>query len=425
MITITVNNSYSKIEGLTAPQEKELRKLLSYVVGGQSAHFSSFGPKRISLLSKKGEFPTGLVKHVLEFTKYATFKDNRVAPKNTQNHHYLPENLYPAQKIAVTRALSRHRGTIVMPTGSGKSKVIEEIARALNVKTLVVVPNLGIKQQLQSTLKHLKNVTVENVDSKAIKNDKSFDCVIIDEAHHVAAKTYQKLNKEAWQGTYFRYFLTATGFRNDPEETLLFESLAGEVIYNLTYHEAVAHKYIVPIEAYYIEISKKSTNSTTWAKVYNELVVNNELRNNTIAELLLKLKDAEKSTLCLVKEIAHGDNLSMITGIPFVNGQDDDSRDYIRQFNNGEQTALIGTTGVIGEGIDTKPCEYVIIAGLGKAKSAFQQQVGRAVRNFSDKETAKIIIIKDSSHKFTLRHFQMQCKILIDEYGVKPTKLEV
>ena len=43
------------------------------------------------------------------------------------------------------------------------------------------------------------------------------------------------------------------------------------------------------------------------------------------------------------------------------------------EFNMGEIKTLIGTTGVVGEGVDTRPTEYVIIAGLGKSKPAFMQ----------------------------------------------------
>src|SRR6185295_4275346 len=115
----------------------------------------------------------------------------------------------------------------------------------------------------------------------------------------------------------------------------------------------------------------------------------------------------------------------VILSTPFANGQDDTTRHYIKKFNNRELLSLVGTTGILGEGVDTKPCEYVIIAGLGKAKSAFMQQVGQAIRTYPGKETAKIILIKDKSHKFLLRHFNTQVRILKEEYGVTPMKLEL
>lgn len=137
------------------------------------------------------------------------------------------------------------------------------------------------------------------------------------------------------------------------------------------------------------------------------------------------LNQAKISTLCLVTEVAHGNRLAALTGLPFINGTDNDSRDYIHQFNNGEQMAVIATTGVMGEGVDSRAAEYVIIAGMGKAKSRFQQQIGRVLRRYKDKESGKVIIIKNTSHKYLIRHFNAQLKVLLDEYGVKPVKLDI
>jgi hypothetical protein len=85
MVTILVENSYSKITGLSAKQEKALRNELSYIVGGQSAYFTGFGVKRRSLLSKKCEFPSGLLFRVEQFFYNNKinfdFKDIRLKPK--------------------------------------------------------------------------------------------------------------------------------------------------------------------------------------------------------------------------------------------------------------------------------------------------------------------------------------------------------
>lgn len=432
VINIEIGNSYSKITGLSAKQENKVKTALSYTIGGSSAYFSGHGIRRKSLLDKKGSFPTGLLHRILEFL-YGnaldfTANDNRIKPGRR-----IPMPIasklgpYDSQYEATDAATAIGRGIISMPTGTGKSFVIALIAARLNVKTLVVVPSLEIKKQLTDSitefLGHHHKVTVENIDSKMLDYyGLGYDCLIIDEAHHVAAKTYQKLNKTMWQPIYYRFFLTATPFRNDTEESLLFRSIAGEVIFRLDYKTAVEKGYIVPVEAYYIELPKQKTNAYTWAEVYKELVVNNISRNTIIFNILYGLYESGKSTLCLVKEVNHGKNIKYPS---FVSGADDESRQLIEKFNTGEIKCLVGTEGIIGEGVDTKPCEYVILAGLGKAKSRIMQAIGRGVRKYPGKESCKVILIKDKSHKFCLRHFNIQCKILKDEYGVIPVKLEV
>jgi superfamily II DNA or RNA helicase len=432
MVQLVINNSYSKITGLSAVQEKELREALSYVVGGNSAYFSGYGPRKKSLLSKKGEFPTGLLLRVINYIKIYNYElvDLRATPDRRPPKSLKTKVIpYPDQSKAVDIAIRCRRGIISMPTGTGKSMVIALLAARLNVLTLVVVPSLEIKKQLTMSLLEVlgddHKIDVENIDSVSLEKFKHYDCLIIDEAHHSAAKTYQKLNKTAWSNIYYRFFLTATPFRNDNEETLLFESIAGRIIYQLTYKEAISKEYIVPVEAYYIEMPKQSTDAYTWAEVYNKLVVNNDIRNETIANLLNSLHENGVYTLCLVKEIKHGKILSDMSGAPFVSGEDDESRNFIKQFNKGNIKVLIGTVGILGEGVDTKPCEYVIICGLGKAKSQFMQQVGRAVRIYPGKESGKVILVRDTSHRFCLRHFNQQVKILKKEYGAMPLKIEL
>jgi superfamily II DNA or RNA helicase len=265
------------------------------------------------------------------------------------------------------------------------------------------------------------------VDSVTKLKNHSYNCVIIDEFHHSGAKTYRKLNDKFWNHIYYRLGVTATPFRSQEEETILLESVLAEVIYKITYEQAVEKGYIVPVDAYYIDVPTTQSAKNlpnNWKAVYNALVVNNEPRNNQIHELLLKLHAHKLSTLCLVKEIAHGEILGANGAFPFVNGQNDE-RHLIEGFSQGKIKTLIGTTGIIGEGIDTKPCEYVILAGLGKSKNAIMQQVGRGVRKFGDKESCKVIIFNDRSHVWTRRHYQEQVKILKEEYGVIPARLEL
>lgn len=433
MITIRIDNSYSRLIGLTPEQEKAIKDLLSYTVGSYASYYSGgFGPQKRSLLTKGGVFPTGLLPRALDWllkhdVAFIT-QDIRVRPAKGMRTSLIGANeLYEAQVKATKAVMDNQRGCISMPTGTGKSRVIASIIANLGVKTLIVVPNLEIKAQLTEVLKGCLPKTcvyrVENIDSPALKELKNFDCLIIDESHHVAARTYHKLNKTAWTGIFYRYFLSATQFRNDEEETLLFEAIAGEVIYKLDYIEAISKGYIVPVESFYVDVPRQNTDAYTWAEVYSELVVNNDIRNAMIATLLQQL--IKSFTLCLVKEIAHGNTLSKMTGLPFASGADESSRDFIKEFKEGRIKQLIATEGLCGEGTDTVPCEWVVIAGLGKAKSAFQQKIGRAVRNYPGKETAKVVVFRDTSHKWTKSHFNIQKKILIDEYSSTPVKLKI
>lgn len=445
MIKITIGNSTSQIEGLSIEQHKKLAKVLSYTVDPQSIYFGGgYQPRQRSLLGTKGDFPTGLLYLVTKWLEPAkvppVIVDTRVVPKPCPGliKAKLAHTPYPEQKAAAEAAKALKRGIICAPTGCGKSLIVALIAEKLQVPTLIVVPSLELKRQLTSTLQSIfgaskvgdyrqsRVIAVENVDALEEKPELIYQCVIIDEFHHSGAATYRKLNKKSWNTVYYKFGVTATPFRSQDNERLLLESVLSKVIYRVDYKTAVEKGYIVPLEAYYIEVPPTldiKGNSTSWASMYSELVVNNDKRNELVSQILVKLHVIGASTLCLVKEIDHGQQISDMCNLDFAHGSNEHTPKLITAFNEERINALIGTSGILGEGVDTRPCEYVIIAGLGKSKNAFMQQCGRGFRRHGDKESAKVIIFKDTSHKWTLTHFRAQCKILMEEYGVKAIKL--
>jgi superfamily II DNA or RNA helicase len=437
-LKLIINNSISKLENLTVEQYHSLRKVLQYRLAATSSYFSADPTGGIRyLIDKKGNFATGLLYLAKEWLLSSKLphhvEDKRIQPRGKERPYRMNLEVTPYQEQiqGAAAALKHRRGYIVAPTGFGKSILLALIINTLKVKTMVVVPNLGLKQQITETLTELfgedkvgpnKDINVQNIQAMKVKDKANYDCVIIDEYHHGAAKTYRDLNKKAWNNVYFRIGLTATPFRSQDHERLLLESLLSQKIFEVSYVNAVAKGYIVPMEAYICELPKKPVSGHTWAAVYKECVVENQERNKIISQMLKRLRSAKRSTLCLVKEIRHGEILSELTGIPFANGQDSSSDELIKTFCKGS-SCLIATTGVCGEGRDTKPAEYIIIAGLGKSKPAFMQQCGRAFRRYPGKESCKVILFRDESHKWTLTHYKKQVSVLLTEYNVKPEKL--
>lgn len=437
MVIVTMGNSYSRVTGLDIKQMQGLRKVLSYNVDFNTARFIPNPANRVKYcIDAKGNFATGLLSKVetyllsnhIEYTVHNICDYDRPCVRIKRPLKHAQLSFYPAQLDALRAAENTIRGTISMPTGTGKSYVIMSLVERLEVKTLIIVPTLELKSQLTTTLSQyltsMEGITIENIDSNALAGATDYDCLIIDECHRSAAKTYRDLNKRAWKDIRYRYCFSATPFRNNKEEQLLYEGICGEVIYSLSYEDSVKEGYIVPVEAYYYELPKVKPEGYTYSQVYSELIVNNEVRNLLISAIITSLYHQGKYCLCLVKEVAHGKILSEMTGIPFVNGADEESRQWIETFKEGRLKVLIATEGLLGEGIDTKPCEYVVLCGIGKARSALMQKIGRTVRRYPGKLSGKIVFFKDKSHKFTLTHFKEECKIIEQEYNTVPVRLE-
>lgn len=441
MIRLIVENSLSRVEGLAVDQFKALRDLMSYTADAGAYFAGGHRSHKRYLMDKKGAFPTGLLYVAEQYLKGRTYEhvERRVRPESQPGLFTLklPYEPYPEQNLAAATCWERGRGIVSAPTGVGKSVIIAKIIETLQVPTLVVVPGLELKRQLTASLaasfgpgvvgERGMPIAVENVDALDPNVKEPYDAVICDEFHHAAAATYRKLNLKSWTNAYYRFGLTATPFRAQDSERLLLESVLSEVIYRIDYPTAVRKGYIVPIEAYYYElpVQEMRGNDNSWTSVYSELVVNNDFRNRLIAHAMARVGSRGTPTLTLVKEIKHGEILAGLTGVAFANGKDGNTRERVLEFNLGETKQLIGTVGVIGEGVDTKPAEFIFLAAGGKAKTQFMQNCGRGVRVYPGKESCKVVLFRDKSHRFLERHFKACVKYLRDEYGIQPVRLDL
>lgn len=437
MLILKIHNGTSTLEGLSREQLSDIRKIMFYEKPG-SYFTSKFHDQKIYLIDKKGEFPTGLLdlcKAWLEEQGEPYERlDYRRVPKASGRLFNIskPITPYHYQTKLMEVILKRNRGTVSAITGSGKSIMMAMLINQLQLKTLVVVPNLILKKQLSEVFSNFfgsfrrDHLMIEHVGSPNLNNAKNYDVLIVDEAHHSAAATYRDLNKSAWQNMYYRYFFTGTPIRAREEEQIVLEGIAGTIIHEVTYEDALKAGTIVPVEAFYVNIPKSYNHSlySQYAKFYDRFVVNNDIRNDIIKYFVDTLKESNTSTLVLVREIAHGEILSQMTGLHFVKGDNEDNASALALFNEGGRQ-MIGTVGVLGEGADTKPTEWVIIAGLGKSKPAILQMVGRGLRSFPGKTSCKVLLFKDSSHKFSSSHFREQCKTLLEYYGIRPVELIV
>jgi len=140
------------------------------------------------------------------------------------------------------------RGTVVLPTGAGKTFVAELAIATSRRPTLVVAPTLDLVAQWHSRLstvfgldcgvlgggQHtLADITISTYDSAYIhlgRYGNRFGLVVWDEVHHLPAPGYLEAARSAMAP--FRLGLTATYDRDDGREMLL-EDVLGPVVYQV------------------------------------------------------------------------------------------------------------------------------------------------------------------------------------------------
>lgn len=429
MIQIKIKNSISLIENLSSKNFNELNQILSYKIPG--SYFSNL-PKylQVTYLMKKidsnqngciVEFPTGLIHYIEKYCNDNSLQfliiDQRIKPKEKSKVPLLknfPELRF-YQKEIVEKCLKEERGIIESATGTGKSLIILKLLRELSQNSLVIVPSKQILYQFHEQLiKYFgkKNVgivgdgkkdfdkkfvvgTVQSCESITDDQWKNIDVVIIDEFHHSAASTFQKLNENQFRNAYYRFGFTGTNFRNDGTDLAL-EAVLSNTIYKYDATDGIKDGFLCPpiFCLYNIEHSIQRMYKT-WQKEHKDLVVNNSTLNEKIANITVEMVNKDLSTIVFVNTIEQGQNIAnLISGIEyeFINGEQQASlnSEAIQRFNQGKLKCLIGTK-VIGEGVDTIKAACGILADGGKAKSDIIQKIGRLMRMHESKQFSLFI----------------------------------
>src|SRR4030042_4280171 len=160
---------------------------------------------------------------------------------------HISQDLFPHQQEALQAWENRnYRGSIVLPTGTGKTVVGLHAMAMLDTATLIVCPTLDLMNQwydritdafgietgiLGGGFHEIRPVTVTTYDSAFRHMDRygnRFGFLIFDETHHLAAPTYLQIPDLSIAP--FRLGLTATYRRPDARHVELARRI-GPVVY--------------------------------------------------------------------------------------------------------------------------------------------------------------------------------------------------
>ena len=327
------------------------------------------------------------------------------------------------QEEAVQKALVNYRGIINFATGLGKTKTAISLIRSLKRKTLVVCPSKSIAFQFKKELedafgiskvgfigdgKYKPNlITVGIAQSVVNKIDliKELDLgvVIVDEAHHIAASTFYSI-ATGLANTGRIYGLSATAFRSDGKDIYL-QAGCGDILIERDVKWGVANGWLA--DPYFI-IRKVNTTGKDFKddklRSYKEHVLKSNIMNDRLISDANAFIGDGKQTLILVDQIEHGEFLAHKLGIPFANGKDKNSEELIGELNDRKILGLVATDGVIGEGVDTREIDVLILANFIASKGGVLQAVGRALRKTQNKNKAIILDYSPQGSTMMKRH---------------------
>ncbi len=354
-----------------------------------------------------------------------------------------------------------------MPTGTGKTRVFASIIKDIRYyseeakrafKVLVLVHRKELVDQIDEELGYrygLAHGIIQSGDRERKKypiqiasvqtlikrldnwTDKEFDFIIIDEAHHTTAESYQKIIKAFPHAkllgvTATPCRLSGEGFTGTFEKLILSPSVKQFIDdgYLCQYdYYSVAKSSFIQKE---IDSIKKFSNGD-YAEQEMERICNNDRIRAQVVETYLKYANGKKGIVYTINK-THNRNLcdefcgKGIEAVAMDSSTPKDIREKnIEDFKNGK-IQIICNVNLFTEGFDCPNIEFVQLARPTKSLTLYLQQVGRGLRISENKE--KTLFLDNvglynkfgfpSSHRHWMLHFEG--KTSKEESDKKPRK---
>jgi superfamily II DNA or RNA helicase len=317
------------------------------------------------------------------------------------------------QTAAVIDLVSQDEGLLVAPAGSGKTVMGLSIIPLLGQPTLWLTHTGPLLTQTSARAEkflpsikigtitegkwNLENILTIGMIQTLILSPKKlasirdkFGLVILDECQRCPAVTFREIITHL--NPYYLYGLTATPYRRDKLETIMFQTL-GPPNTTIPIEKVAEHGGIIMPTVKYRAISSKRIDTNNIQTILKEHIVHNTPRNRIIVSDVLK--EAVNNNFCIVisDRREHCEILYDLisagwehTGIATGKYSKKYVQEQIDRYNKKEITVLVTTFQLLGEGFDVPFINRAFIAMPFRAEGKAVQLIGRIQRSAPGKE---------------------------------------
>jgi superfamily II DNA or RNA helicase len=331
-------------------------------------------------------------------------------------------------------------GIIIAPPGSGKTIIALQLIAELRLPALILVNrNQLLSQWIERTEQFLgipktqigvisgvkkkvgKQITVATLQTLArYKNLKEtqdmFGVVIIDECHHIPAKTYREIIT-TFKSKYC-YGLTATHARKYGQE-LVTELCIGPIVAEMENSDVVSDKsFDVQIIDSAIELPFRYKNDHY--EILAKTISYDTARNKLILEAVLAHLNQDHKILLLTERKEHIEVLALYlrnhTEVTTISGDDSTRQRKLKhaQIQSGNFKVLIATGQLLGEGFDMEGFDVLVLAFPIAFEGKLKQYIGR----LRGTGTKYVIDICDPLVEFLERQSKKRKKFYQKDFGV-------
>ena len=416
--------SYLKrLASFTNPKFYELQKLRMPI-------FYKTTPRIISCFEEDDRFlilPRGCMEKIKDVCEKSNvkliIKDKR--EQGTKVDYKFNGKLNRKQEKAMNDLISHETGVLCATTGFGKTVIGAKIISELKTNTLVIVNRNNLLDQWKERLSYFLDInkkeigqcgaSKENLNGKLdvasfqslFKKDnleelvKNYGLVIVDECHHVAAFSFEKVLK-AIRSKYV-YGLTATPTRKDGWHKIIYMQ-CGDIRVRVSNKELKQNKEmehtVIVKKTNYKYIPSDEQDKILISEILNDMC-HNVFRNSMIIEGIKKCVADGRTPIVLTERVEHlkilKEGLDELN-IPIViykgnmgKKKTKEIHDIIKEADeNNKPRIILATSSSIGEGFDDSRLDTLFLSMPVSWKGRIIQYVGRLHREHEDKE--KVVV---------------------------------
>lgn len=326
------------------------------------------------------------------------------------------------EKLAYRRRINKNKHLIIMATGTGKTVVsaFDYLRQTQSAnkrpRILFLAHQKEIIEQALTTFRQVLNdenfasilsvtkrnfssgylfATIQKVHLHLNKFDRhQFDVIIFDEAHHIAAKTFDKV---------FNYFqpkevigLTATPEREDNKSILPY--FDHEFAYELRLWDAINQRLLSKFDYYCIDDITSDLvgiDLNSDSQVFKAL--NNDSRNQLLFDVIKNYIGIYHQPLVLVFciNIEHAAIISNFLNkqglkAAYLTSKTNHLRSKIISDFRKRKINYLCVVNIFNEGIDVPEIDTIILLRPTNSKTVFLQQLGRGLRKTKNKNKLSV-----------------------------------
>ncbi len=301
-----------------------------------------------------------------------------------------------------------YKGTIMLPTGAGKTILALEIISSLKLPTLVTVPTIALLKQWENVVKSyfsmeedgigiygggekkIGEITLATYKSASThnfltRNMDNFGLIIFDEAHHLLNARNIEIPRRLTAR--HRIGLTAT-IHEKEYATWGLDKLVGQLIQGPTIAELQMRNYSaeliykpIPVKLTKLELDllNKMRKKKQRRKIMRKLIYFPTQKINKVEELLKR--HAHDQVIIFTKHKETAREIAETFGIPLITSDIPPTERFrfIKLFAEKKITKIV-TAEVLDEGVDIPSANVaIIVSGRGSNRQLIQR-IGRILR---------------------------------------------